>query len=198
MPTPLEMQRTFALVGTGGCGKTSLAEMLLFNAGAITRMGAIEEGTTNLDYEPEEVRRRGSVQPACATYLWNKNRHFLLDIPGDGNFTGDMECLLKGVDGVLFVLDAVDGVRPLTKKFWNMTRAEKLPSVIVINKLDRDRADFHMAFDSLTALGVKPVALQLPIRKGTPLWAWWIFWRQGQDLRGRRRDQRGGNSGGTG
>ena len=165
MPTPLEMQRTFALVGTGGCGKTSLAEMLLFNAGAVTRMGAVEDGTTNLDYEPEEVRRRGSVQPACATYLWNKNRHFLLDIPGDGNFTGDMECLLKGVDSVLFVLDAVDGVRPLSKKFWSMTRAENLPAMIVINKLDRDRADFHMAFDGLAALGVKPVALQLPIRQ---------------------------------
>ena len=165
MPTPLEMQRTFALVGTGGCGKTSLAEMLLFNAGAVTRMGAVEDGTTNLDYEPEEVRRRGSVQPACATYLWNKNSHFLLDIPGDGNFTGDMECLLKGVDSVLFVLDAVDGVRPLSKKFWSMTRAENLPAMIVINKLDRDRADFHMAFDGLAALGVKPVALQLPIRQ---------------------------------
>ena len=116
MPTPLEMQRTFALVGTGGCGKTSLAEMLLFNAGAVSRLGAIEEGSTCLDYEPEEVRRRGSVQPACATYLWNKNRHFLLDIPGDGNFTGDMEYLLKGVDSVVFVLDAVDGVRPRPKK----------------------------------------------------------------------------------
>lgn len=166
MPTPLEMQRTFALVGTGGCGKTSLAEMLLFNAGAVTRMGAIEDGTTSLDYEPEEVRRRGSVQPACAAYLWNKNRHFLLDIPGDGNFTGDMECLLKGVDSVLFVLDAVDGVRPLSKKFWSMVRAENLPAMIIINKLDRDRADFHMAFDGLAALGVKSVALQVPIRQG--------------------------------
>ena len=115
MPTPLEMQRTFALVGTGGCGKTSLAEMLLLNAGAVTRLGAVEDGTTNLDYEPEEIRRRGSVQPACATYMWNKNRHFLLDIPGDGNFTGDMECLLKGVDSVVFVLDAVDGVPPRQK-----------------------------------------------------------------------------------
>ncbi|SDF83007.1 elongation factor G [Desulfovibrio legallii] len=169
MPTPLEMQRTFALVGTGGCGKTSLAEMLLFNAGAVSRMGAIEEGTTCLDYEPEEVRRRGSVQPTCATYLWNKNRHFLLDIPGDGNFTGDMECLLMGVDAVVFVLDAVDGVRPLTKKFWSMTRAAGLPALMVINKMDRDRADFQMAFDGLTALGVKPVVLQLPIRQGETL-----------------------------
>ncbi len=165
MPSPLDMQRTYALVGTGGCGKTSLAEMLLFDAGAISRLGAIEEGTTSLDYEPEEVRRRGSIQPACATFLWNKNRHFLVDVPGDGNFTGDMEYLLKGVDSVLFILDAVDGVRPLTKKFWNLVQAEKLPAVIAINKLDRDRADFHMAYDSLQSLGIKPVALQLPIRE---------------------------------
>ncbi|MDR3358234.1 MAG: elongation factor G [Desulfovibrio sp.] len=165
MSTPLDMQRTFALVGTGGCGKTSLAEMLLFNTGALTRMGAIEDGTTCLDYEPEEIHRRGSIQPAFATWLWNRNRHFLLDTPGDGNFTGDMEWLLKAVDGVLFVLDAVDGVRPLTKKLWNNVRAEKLPAMFVINKLDRDRANFQMAFDSLSALGVKTVALQVPIRR---------------------------------
>lgn len=165
MASPLDMQRTYALVGTGGCGKTSLAEMLLFDSGAIGRMGAIEDGSTTLDYEPEEVRRRGSIQPACATFLWHKNRHFMVDVPGDGNFTGDMEYLLKGVDSVLFVLDAVDGVRPLTKKFWNLVQAEKLPAIIAINKLDRDRADFHMAFDSLQALGIRPVALQLPIRE---------------------------------
>ena len=166
MSNPVDTQRTYALVGTGGCGKTSLAEMLLFNSGALTRMGAIEDGTTCLDYEPEEVRRRGSIQPAVATCLWNKNRHFMLDIPGDGNFTGDMECLLKGVDGVVFVLDAVDGVRPLTKKFWNLTRAENLPAIFVINKMDRDRADFQMAFDGLSTLSVKAVALQVPIREG--------------------------------
>ncbi|WP_374288388.1 elongation factor G [Desulfovibrio desulfuricans] len=169
MPTPLEMQRTFAIVGTGGCGKTSLAEMLLYKAGAVNRLGAVEDGTTSLDYEPEETRRRGSIQPSCATYLWNKNRHFLLDIPGDGNFTGDMECLLKGVDSVVFVLDAVDGVRPLAKKFWNIVRAAGLPAVIVVNKMDRDRADFQMALDGLAGLNVKPVVLQLPIRQGESL-----------------------------
>lgn len=89
-----------------------------------------------------------------------------MDIPGDDNFTGDIACLLKGVDSVLFLLDAVDGVRPLTKKFWSMVRAENLPVMIVINKLDRDRADFQMAFDGLAALGVKTVALHLPIRQG--------------------------------
>ena len=163
MAGPLEMQRTYAVVGTGGSGKTSLAEMLLFDAKAISRMGAIEEGTATLDYEPEEVRRRGSIQPGLATYLWKKARHFLVDVPGDGNFTGDMEYLLKGVDSAVFVVDAVDGVRPLTKRFWRHVASHKLPAIIVINKLDRDRADFSMAYESLASLGIHPVALQLPI-----------------------------------
>ncbi|MCR4667074.1 MAG: elongation factor G [Desulfovibrio sp.] len=159
----LEMQRTYALVGTGGCGKTSLAEMLLFTSGTISRLGAIEAGTTSLDFEPEEIRRHASIQPAFASLLWQKNRHFLLDIPGDGNFSADLDLLLNGVDGVVFVIDAVDGVRPLTKKFWHSVRGQNLPVLVVINKMDRDRADFHQAFDSLSALGAKTVALQLPI-----------------------------------
>ncbi len=69
-----------------------------------------------------------------------------------------MEYLLKGVDSVLFILDAVDGVRPLTKKFWNLVQAEKLPAVIAINKLDRDRADSTWLADSLQSLGIRPVA----------------------------------------
>ena len=166
MPTPLDMQRTYAIVGTGGCGKTSIAEMLLFNAGAINRMGAIEEGTTCLDYEPEEIKRRGSIQPGTATFSWNKGRQFLVDIPGDGNFTGDLEYLLRGVDSALFVIDAVDGVRPLTKHFWAKIRNDNLPTIIVINKLDRDRADFQMAFESISGLDVKPVALEYPIMEG--------------------------------
>lgn len=72
MSKALDSQRTYALIGTGGCGKTSLAEMLLFQSGVINRLGAIEEGTTTLDYEPEEIKRRGSIQPGFATFLWNK------------------------------------------------------------------------------------------------------------------------------
>ncbi len=167
MSNPLEAQRTYAIVGTGGCGKTSLAEMLLFQTGVINRLGAIEDGATSLDYEPEEVRRRGSIQPGFATWLWNRNRHFVMDLPGDGNFIGDMSCLLQGVDAAVFTLDAVDGVRPLTRKIWSMTRAAKLPAMFFINKLDRDRADFGMALEGLNSMpGVKPVVLYLPIKEG--------------------------------
>jgi elongation factor G len=167
MSNPLEAQRTYAIVGTGGCGKTSLAEMLLFRTGVVNRLGSIEDGGTSLDYEPEEVRRGGSIQPGFATWLWNRNRHFVVDIPGDGNFIGDMACLLRGVDAALFTMDAVDGVRPLTGKLWNMVRAAKLPALIFVNKLDRDRADFAMALKGISSLpGVKPVVLYLPIKEG--------------------------------
>ncbi len=169
MAKSFDSQRTYALVGTGGCGKTSLAEMLLFQTGVINRLGAIEDGTTTLDYEPEETRRRGSIQPGFATYQWNDNRHYLIDIPGDGNFVGDIACLLQGTDAVVFVIDAVDGVRPLTKKLWEHVRRGnvKLPSMIFINKMDRDRSDFQMAYDGIaTMLGAKPVTLFMPIVAG--------------------------------
>ncbi len=167
MTKSIDAQRTYALVGTGGSGKTSLAEMLLFQAAVINRLGAIEDGTTSLDFEPEEIRRRGSIQPGFATYLFENNRHYLVDIPGDGNFTGDLDCLLLGTDAVVFVIDAVDGVRPLTKKLWGHVRAQSLPSLVFINKMDRDRADFQMAYDGISSmLGAKPVTLFMPIVAG--------------------------------
>ena len=167
MSSAVEKQRTYALIGTGGCGKTSLAEMLLFQSGVINRLGAIEDGTTTLDYEPEEIKRRGSVQPGFATFLWNKNRHFLVDLPGDGNFTGDLAYLLAGVDAAVLTIDAVDGVRPLTRRLWKLVREAGLPALVFINKMDRDRADFDMALNGLSSvLGMHTVTLYMPIMEG--------------------------------
>ncbi len=164
MSKAVETQRTYALVGTGGCGKTSLAEMLLFQSGVVSRLGKVEEGTTTLDYEPEEVKRRGSIQPGFATYEWQKNRHFLIDTPGDNNFIGDIQYLLTGADAAVFVVDAVDGVRPLTKRLWNYVKEGGLPAMVFVNKMDRDRADFDMAFNGLSSiLGMRPVLLYMPI-----------------------------------
>ncbi len=164
MSENLASQRTYALIGHGGCGKTSVAEMLLFTAGAIPRLGKIEEGATTLDYEPEEVKRRGSTQPGLAAFQFQKNRHFLLDIPGDGSFNGDLPYLLRAVDGVVFVVDAVDGVKPLTKKLWGEVAKLGLPTLFFINKMDRDRADFEMALNGIKEkLGVKTYIQNLPI-----------------------------------
>ncbi len=164
MQDKLSTQRTYALVGHGGSGKTSVAEMLLFNTSVTNRLGKIDEGTTCLDYEPEEVKRRGGIQPGFGHYSWKKNQHFLIDAPGDNNFCGDLPYLLSAADGAVFVIDAVDGVKPLTKRFWAEVKKAGLPAMVVINKMDRDRADFEMAFGGLQEiLGIKPVLLHLPL-----------------------------------
>ena len=164
MPGTIHAQRTYALVGTGGCGKTTLAEMLLLHAGVINRLGKVEDGTTVLDFEPEEIKRRGSIVPGFACFDRGDARHFLVDMPGDGNFIGDIAVLLAGVDAAVFVVDAVDGVRPLTKRQWNAVRTAGLPACCAITKVDRDRADFGNALRGLsTILGIRPVLLYAPI-----------------------------------
>ena len=164
MSIALEKQRTYALLGTGGSGKTSLAEMLLFQAGIISRLGAVENGNTALDYEPEEIKRRGSIQPGFASFDWQGCRHCLVDIPGDANFSGDLEWLLAAVDGVVLVVDAVDGVRPQMRRMWKSVKAAGLPAIATVTKMDRDRANFDHALNSLTSqLHVSPVVLYIPI-----------------------------------
>ncbi len=164
MQDTLDKQRTFVLVGHSSTGKTTIAEMFLYNTGATGRMGSIDKGTTALDYEPEEIKRSGSIQPAFAHYLWQKNPHFLIDTPGDTNFVGDIAYHLTAADSAVFVIDAVDGVKPLTKKLWNEVKKAGLPSMVVVNKMDRERADFDRAYAGLTdILGMKPVLLYLPI-----------------------------------
>ncbi len=164
MSSTIQAQRTYALVGTGGCGKTTLAEMLLLHAGVVTRQGKIEDGNTALDFEPEEIKRRGSIQPGFASFARGSSRHFLVDMPGDGNFVGDIDMVLAGVDAAVFVLDAVDGVRPLTKRLWAAVRQAGLPACCALTKLDRDRADFAAAYAGLSSiLGIRPVLLYAPI-----------------------------------
>ena len=164
MQDQLQKQRTFALIGHGGTGKTSVAEMLLFAAGSITRLGKIDEGSTVLDYEPEEIKRRGSIQPGFAQFSWKKNPNFLIDTPGDNNFIGDLPYLLQGADNAILVIDAIDGVKPLTKKIWTEAVKAGLPALAFINKMDRERANFQMAYQGLSdMLGIKPVLLFLPI-----------------------------------
>jgi elongation factor G len=168
MSSAIHAQRTYALVGTGGCGKTTLAEMLLLHAGVISRPGKIEDGNTVLDFEPEEIKRRGSIQPGFATFSRGGARHFLVDMPGDGNFVGDMDTVLQGVDAAVFVIDAVDGVRPLTKRQWRCVSKAELPACCVVTKLDRDRADFASAYAGLSAvLGMRTVLLYAPIGTAT-------------------------------
>ncbi len=164
MDKELQGQRTFILLGSSGAGKTSLAEMVLFASGASTRMGSIEGGNTFMDFEPEEVKKGGSIQPAYAMYTHEGQRHFVIDVPGDTNYQGELPYQMAAADGAVYVFDAVSGIKPQDKKIWREARSYGLPALAVVNKLDRDRADADQVISGMRdVLGAKPVPCYLPL-----------------------------------
>jgi elongation factor G len=156
--------RNVALVGHGGAGKTSLAEALLLEAGAIPRLGKVEDGTTVCDFDPEEQRRRISVSLALAPFELDGTKVNLLDTPGYADFVGDVGAAFQAADLALFVVSAVEGVEVQTEIAWKLAEARGIPRAIFVNKLDRERASFSRTLDQLKerfGAGVAP--LHLPI-----------------------------------
>lgn len=157
--------RNIALIAHGGAGKTSLAEVMLYSVGATNRLGKVEEGNTVMDYEPEELKRQTSVSASFAQIPWKKHSISLIDTPGDQNFFTDTKLCLQAVDGAIVLIDAIDGVKVQTEQAWEFATDLNLPSIIFINKLDRERADFQRAFSDATETfeSPKPIIVQLPI-----------------------------------
>jgi elongation factor G len=159
-----ENVRNVALVGHGGSGKTTLAEALLYVAGATSRRGSVEQGTTILDYEPEEVERGISLGLSTATFSWNDHQINLIDTPGSSDFSGDARAALRAADMALFVVSGVDGVEVQTEQLWKVAGEEGIPRAIVVTKLDRDRSSFERALDQLRESFGKAIApIQVPI-----------------------------------
>jgi elongation factor G len=156
--------RTFALISHGGAGKTSLAEAMLFDAGVTTRLGKVDEGTSVMDYEPEEMRRKATMSTAFNTAVWNKHQLNIIDTPGDFNFIADTKTSMQGADAAVVVIDAIDGVRVQTEKVWEFAEEFQQPRLIFVSKMDRERADFFKALEDVrTNFGKHCVALQIPI-----------------------------------
>ena len=156
--------RNIALVGHGGAGKTSLAEALLFTAGAIPRLGRVEDGSTVCDFDPEEQRRKISVSLTLAPFELDDHKVNLLDAPGYADFVGDVVSALQAADLALFVVSAVEGVEVQTEIAWRLAEQRGIPRAFFVNKLDRERASFSRTVDQLKekfGAGVAP--LQLPI-----------------------------------
>ena len=161
-----EKTRNVAFVGQGGAGKTSLAEAMLFNAGVTTRLGSVDAGNSVLDFEPEELKRKSTISTAFHQFDWQKKTVSLIDTPGDQNFFSDTKLCLQAADGVVLVIDAIDGVKFQSEQAWEYAEQFNLPVCIFINKVDRERADFLRAFqDAVDIFEPKPIILQLPIGK---------------------------------
>ncbi len=160
-----ENLRSIALIAHSGAGKTSLAEVMLFNAGAITRHGRVEEGNTAMDFEPEELKRQSSISTGFHQYNWKKHTVNLIDTPGDQNFFTDTRMCMQAADAALVVIDAVDGVKVQTEQAWEFAGDYNMPCMIFINKLDKEHTDFERTFqDAVSNLNdPKPIKLQIPI-----------------------------------
>jgi elongation factor G len=163
-----EKIRNVALVGHGGAGKTTLSEALLFAAGAISRKGRVEDGTTTCDFDPEEVKRRISVSVALAPFEWQGHKINLLDCPGYADFSGDAVAALRVADLAVFVVSAVDGVEVQTEIMWKAASELNLPRLIFVNKLDRERSSFERTLEQLQqTFGAGIAPLELPIGEET-------------------------------
>ncbi|MDO9585308.1 MAG: elongation factor G, partial [Syntrophales bacterium] len=156
--------RNVAVVGHGGTGKTSLCESLMYVAGKTDRPGRVDDGTSSMDYEPEEQKRHISISAAVNFLEWEKHKINIVDTPGDSNFAYDTKNCLLNFDTALIVIDAVGGVEFQTEKVWEYAKEFKLPKVVFINRMDRERADFFKALESIKSrLGDKTTPLFLPI-----------------------------------
>jgi len=156
--------RNLAIIGHGGTGKTSLCESFLYLAGKTDRPGRVDEGSSSMDYEPEEQKRHISISAATNHIDWDKHRINFIDTPGDSNFTYDTNSCLRIVDGAVVLVDAVAGVEFQTEKVWEYADEFNLPRLLFISRMDRERADFEKAVESIRKrLGKKVTLCSLPI-----------------------------------
>ena len=147
----VEQLRNVALVGHGGSGKTSLAEAMFYDSGGTTRLGRVEDGSTVSDYDPEEVRRKISVNISMLPCEWQGHKITVLDTPGYADFVGEVKCALAAVDVAVLVLDAVAGVEVGTEQAWSFADERHLPRLAFINMMDRENASFEHSIETLRA-----------------------------------------------
>jgi elongation factor G len=160
--------RNLALIGHGHAGKTTLVSAMLYTAGAAPRLGRVDDGSAATDYDEEEIARQMSISTGLAFVEWGKTdakvKINLLDTPGFNMFVHEAKMVLPVVDAALVVVDGVAGVEVVTQRVWNYCNEIDLPRMIVVNRMDRDRADANRVLESLTnAFGRAVTPLQLPI-----------------------------------
>lgn len=156
--------RNLGVVAHGGAGKTSLVEAMLFCSGVTDRLGRVDDGSSLLDYQPEEIKRNSSIDVSSCFLPWKEHELHILDSPGYANFLHDTRNCLRVVDSLLLLASAISGVKSQTQKMWEWGREYKLPAIAFVSKMDRERADFQKAVASMAeALAIRAVPLVLPI-----------------------------------
>ena len=165
-PYTSENLRNVAIIAHGGAGKTSLAEAMLFNGGSTARLGSVDNGTSVLDSEPEEIKRKITLTSAIHHLDWQGKHINVIDTPGYANFIVDTKACLRVAGGAVVIVSAISGVKVQTEAVWKYADEFEIPRVVFISKLDRERADFDRAVGEMEAtFKCFPLVLQLPIGK---------------------------------
>ncbi len=163
----VDQLRNVAIISHGGAGKTTLAEAMLFLGGAVDRFGRVDDGTSTMDYDPDEVKRKISINASVAPVEWNGHKINLIDTPGYSDFVGEVVGALRIADAGMVLVDAVSGVEVGTELTWRHADERSLPRMVVINRMDRENANFDKALGSIREVfGNHAVAAQLPIGEG--------------------------------
>jgi elongation factor G len=164
MPKPADRIRNVALVGHRGSGKTSLHEALLYQAGVVNRLGSVADGTTVSDADEDEKARQMSISASLSSFEWNDRKVNLIDTPGEPSFVADALGPLRVCESAVFVINAVMGVEVTTTRLWERAEELDIARLLFVNMLDRERADFFRALESLqAAFGSHVVATEIPI-----------------------------------
>jgi elongation factor G len=159
--------RNVGLLSHSGGGKTSLAEAMLFDTGEISRLGTVNDGTTTLDYDPDEIKRHISINTALGFCEWKRHRLTLIDTPGAANFIADTYGALRVMDGAIVLISAESGVKAQTERVWQWVEQFDVPRLVVMNEMDHERANFAQALAaSQKAFGNKLVPVQVPLGEG--------------------------------
>jgi len=160
----MEQMRNVVLLSHSGAGKTSLSEAMLFNSGAITRLGKVDQGNTTADYDPEEVKRKISIYLSLLPCEWQGFKLNVIDTPGYADFVTEVKSAVRIADGAVIVVCAASGVEVGTELVWRYAEEHKLPRLIFVNKIDRENADFFKVVEQLqTYFGRRCLPIQLPI-----------------------------------
>src|SRR5918911_943367 len=146
-----EQIRTVALISHVGAGKTSLVDAALYDSGAATRQGKVDEGSSVSDYDPDEIKRRMSLNVKVLPVEWKDHKINLIDTPGYPDFVGEVKAGLRVADAALVMVTAEKGVEVGTELTWKYADERQLPRIVVVNKLDRENTSFDQALDSLRA-----------------------------------------------
>ena len=161
---PTSQLRNVVLLGHGSTGKTSFTEAALFSAGAITRLGRVDDGNTTSDYDPDEVKRQTSISLSLLPCEWDGHLINLIDTPGYADFLGEVKQGIRAADAALIVVDAVSGVEVGTDLAWGYADEQELPRFVLVNRMDRENADFAGAVQQVQeSFGKRCVPIQVPI-----------------------------------